>query len=199
MEDINEKKTNGKRKAKEIDEIDKQILFELYDDGRQSPVHMKIKKGNKEMSHTGIKNRIDNLISTDILKIQGNVNINEINCRIAYIMIEFKTFDVIDEHLSKYDNCPRIFLISRLTGQYHLILGILGKNIDDLNGFLNYCVLAKKDEIQSSEITFASDVSKPQYMPLNIFNIDNKHTGCGKKCTSCNAYSKQWCFGCDFL
>jgi len=199
MVELNERKTEIKRKAKEIDEIDRQILFELYEDGTKSPNRMKIFKGKNEMSHPGKKNRYDNLIKSNLLKIQGNININELDCNIAYVKLEFKTLDVIDYHLSKYENCPRIFLISRLTGQYHLMLGLLGKNLDDLNGFLNYCILSKKDEIQTSEIIFATDVKKPQYLPLNVFNIDINHTGCGKDCKSCNAFTNKWCFGCDFL
>lgn len=199
MEDINERKIDLKRKVKEIDEMDRQILSELFEDGRQNPNSMKIMKGNKAMTHPSKKKRYDNLINTNLLKIQGNININELDCRTAYVMLEFKTYDVIDEHLRKYESCPRIFLISRLTGKHHLMLGVLGKDLDDLNGFLNYCIFAKKEEIQTSDITFATGLNKPQFMPLDIFNIDIHKTGCGKNCTSCNAYSKQWCFGCDFL
>ena len=47
----------------ELDDIDKQILYELYESGRESltSLNTKIFKTDSEvMSHTGIKKRINN-------------------------------------------------------------------------------------------------------------------------------------------
>lgn len=194
-----ENEINTSKCTYKIDKIDKQILNELYHEGKQSPVHMTIKSKDKVMSHTGIKNRINNLIDSHILKIQGNVNINALYCQLAFIKIEFKTYDSVYHYIEKYECCPRIFLMCRITGKYHLNIGVLGKNLDDLNNFFNYCLLSYKADINSSEITFASAISKPSFYPLNIFNIDNKQTNCGKNCEACKAFSNDWCIGCDIL
>ncbi|MFX1599849.1 MAG: hypothetical protein ACFFB6_04565, partial [Promethearchaeota archaeon] len=130
---------------------------------------------------------------------QGNLNFNSLNTKIAYVNVKLQRYDDIDKFINKFKLCPRIFLISRVTGQYHIKLGIIGKNIDDLNDFVNYCFLTDRQLINSSEIIFASDISKPEFLPLNFFDIDNQNTPCGRNCLDCDSFIHERCFGCDFL
>lgn len=90
-------------------------------------------------------------------------------------------------------------MMSKITGQFHLFMSVIGKTLDDLNNFLNYCILSESELIKSSEITFSSEISKPQFLPINFFSIDNQSTSCGMNCIECQAYKNDWCFGCDFL
>ncbi len=190
------KERSKKTKKIGLDNIDKQILRQLYSDGRESkPIIAR----NLDMSHTGIQNRIRKLEDSNVLKIQGNINLNTLAIRVAYINIEFASYDYINEFLKKFSECPRIFMISRTTGQYHIKLGIIGNSIDDLNSFINYCLLTDKKLINSTEIVFASDLTKPEFLPINLFNINNQDTPCGKNCIKCEAYINERCFGCDFL
>lgn len=190
------KKSSRKSKNVELDDIDKQILRQLYSDGRESkPIIAK----NLNMSHTGIQNRIKKLEDSKILKIQGNFNLNYFDIRIAYINIEFATYDYIDEFIDKFSKCPRLLIISRIAGRYHIKLGIIGKSIDDLNSFINYCLLTDKKLINSTEIIFASDLTKPEFLPINLFEVSNQDTPCGRNCLTCEAYVSERCFGCDFL
>ncbi|MEE9376914.1 MAG: hypothetical protein V3V33_02640 [Candidatus Lokiarchaeia archaeon] len=133
------------------------------------------------------------------MKIQGNINLNSLGIRIAYINIEFSSYDSIDEFIDKFYKCPRIFIISRITGQYHIKFGIIGKSIDDLNSFINYCLLTDKKLIRSTEIIFAPDLTKPEFLPINLFDVHNQDTPCGRNCLNCEAYISERCFGCDFL
>ncbi|MFX1258595.1 MAG: GAF domain-containing protein [Promethearchaeota archaeon] len=199
LKDLRQKYNDSKKKLKLIDEIDKQILNELFLDGTKSLIHMKIKAKHKAMSHTGIKNRIKKLINSSILKIQGNVNFNNLQLETALIRIEFNNYDNIYEYYNKYINCSRIFLISKITGQFHIIMGVVGKSLDDLNRIINYCILTDRNKIKSSDITFASEILKPQFLPFNIFNINNKNTNCGKNCLECEAFRNDHCFGCNFI
>jgi len=66
----------------QLDGIDKQISKELFDNGRISltTLNKTIFKTNKElMSHTGIKKRIIKLRRSEVLKIQGNLNVKKLN------------------------------------------------------------------------------------------------------------------------
>ena len=79
-----------------LDDIDKQILIELFSNGRVSltDIHTKIVKTNKElMSHTGVKKRITKLEDSNVLKIQGNINISNLKYKTCFILLEMKNFD----------------------------------------------------------------------------------------------------------
>ncbi|MFX0034646.1 MAG: GAF domain-containing protein [Candidatus Hermodarchaeota archaeon] len=190
------KKRDWEDKVIKLDNIDKHILLQLHLDGRESkPLMAK----NLEMSHTGIQNRIKKLTESNTLKIQGNINFNSLGIRAAYVNIELKNYDYIEKFVSIFTKCPRVFLISRITGRFHLKFGIIGRNIDDLNSFINYCLLVDKNQINSTEIIFASDLSKPEFFPINLFDIDNRDTPCGRNCLRCEAYSNERCYGCNFF
>ncbi|MFX1554026.1 MAG: GAF domain-containing protein [Promethearchaeota archaeon] len=189
-----------KKKQLRIDKVDKQILHQLYLDGRLGPSLMKVFRSNKSlMSHTGIQNRIKRLIDSDILKIQGNINFNSLDIKVAYLNVRLENYEDIEKFVNKLIICPRVFLISRITGQFHIKLGVIGKSMEDINYFINHCLLSERELINSSEIIFASDVSKPEFLPLKLFDIDNQNTPCGKNCLLCDPYIEEKCFGCDFL
>lgn len=185
-----------RKKKPKLDSVDKQILHHLILDGRQSTTTIKNKI---ELSHTAIQNRIKKLIESGILKIQGNINFNSLDLKVAYVNIELSNYNDIDELINHFELCPRVFLISRITGNYHIKMGIVGKDIDDLNNFFNHCLISDKQQINSSEIIFASDFSKPSFIPLNFFEIDNQNTPCGKNCLECEPYIKERCCGCGIL
>jgi DNA-binding Lrp family transcriptional regulator len=195
---LKELKKLRKEKSKKIDldVIDKQILHQLYIDGRESkPLIAK----SLDMSHTGVQNRIKKLEDLGILKIQGNVNLDSLNIRLAYINIEFGKYNYITKFIERFTKCPRVLMISRITGHYHVKFGIIGKSVDDLNSFINNCLLIDREKINSTDITFASDLSKPEFFPINLFNIKNEDTPCSRNCLECEAYMSERCFGCDFL
>ncbi|UCD00519.1 MAG: GAF domain-containing protein [Promethearchaeota archaeon] len=198
--ELNELRDRKLKKVKivQLDDIDKEILNKLYSDGRQSNTQIGTNLKNT-MSHTGVQNRIKKLIDSNILKIQGNINFNTLNTKVAYVNVKLQKFDDIDKFINKFKLCPRIFLISRITGQYYIKLGIIGRNMDDLNEFINHCLLADTQLISLSEVIFASDISKPEFLPLTFFEINNQNTPCGKSCLECDSYINKRCFGCDFL
>jgi DNA-binding Lrp family transcriptional regulator len=191
-------KKSKKDKLIQLDDIDKEILSQLFLDGRQSNTQIGINLKN-QMSHTGVQNRIKKLIDLNLLKIQGNINFNSLNLKVAYINLKLQRYEDIDKFINKFKSCPRLFLISKITGQYHLKIGIIGRNMDDLNDFMNYCLLANTHLINFSEVVFASDISKPRFVPLDFFEINNENTPCGRNCLECDSYISDKCFGCDFL
>jgi DNA-binding Lrp family transcriptional regulator len=187
---------------KNLDYIDKQILSELYKDGTQNPNQLsnKIKKDdNSMMSHVAIQRRIKKLKGAKLLNIQGNIGMNRFNLKTAFFSVAFKNFNFSYEYLGKYAKCPRIFLSLRVSGDFHLILGIVGKDLEDLNNFINCCLLSDSDNIKSSSITFSSEMFKPSYIPINLFDVNIKKTKCGKNCEECESYKKEICLGCVFL
>ena len=183
----------------ELDDIDKQILNELYKDGRESltSLNQKIYKANQElMSHTGVKKRIIKLGNSEILKVQGNINLNNLNYKACFILLEMKNYDEIRKIINYYSDCPRVFLLAQITGQYNLIMGIAGQSIDVLHRYINYCGPTNKEGVLHSQILFISNIDFPQFLPINLFSKKSQEDKCGNICNDCEAFLDGKCDGC---
>ncbi len=194
-----ESKRALKKYREKFDEVDKQIMYQLYLDGKKSPLHMEndvFKANKKKMSHVGIKNRIAKLLDSKTLNIQGNVNFKKIGVKAAFIKFEFENFDFIDDFIEKYTHCPRVFMISKITGQFHIIICVMGMSLAEINDFVNQRILEDKKQIKSSSTVFASELIKPQFFPLKIVGDFYENIYLNK---TCKAFSKNLCNGCNIL
>ena len=183
----------------ELDKIDRQILNILYKKGRESLVSIgeKISKPDKDiMSHSGVRKRIKKLRESDILKVQGNVNINSLNYNACFILLEMKSYEEVKKIIYAYSHCPRVFLLAQITGQYNLIMGIIGQSIDIIHRYINYCGPTNKEGLLHSEILFVSKIEAPKYLPLNLFSKKSQEAKCGNICEECEAFLDGRCDGC---
>lgn len=182
-----------------LDDIDKQILNELFENGRESLTKLgdKISKGNQEtMSHAGINKRITKLRKSEILKVQGNVNIKSLDYKACFILIEMKNYDEVKKIITCFSDCPRVFLLAHITGQYNLIMGIVGQNTDVLHRYINYCGPTNKEGILHSQTLFVSNLETPKFLPLKLFSKDSQEYKCGNICQECEAFLGGKCDGC---
>ena len=182
-----------------LDDIDKQIIRELYLDGRESltDLNKKIFKTDKEiMSHTGIKKRIIKLKDLGILSIQANTNINQLNYKTMFILLEMQNYNRLQKIMNGYSKCPRVFLLAHVSGDYNVIMGVIGQSIEVLHRFINYCGPTNKEGILHSQILFVSQFETPQYLPLNLFSKRSQEKSCGNVCKKCEAFLDGKCEGC---
>jgi len=183
----------------ELDFIDKQILNALFKNGRESLTNLEkiiIKSDTETMSHTGIAKRITKLENNGVLKVQANANINKLQYKALFLLMEMSNFEEVQNIIKAYQDCPRVFLLAAVTGQYNLILGIIGQNIDVLHRYLNYCGPTNKKGILHSATIFTSDFIIPKYIPLNLFSRESQEDECGNICEDCTAYLDGKCEGC---
>lgn len=183
----------------QLDNIDKQILRTLFENGRESLTNLEkvIFKSDKEtMSHTGIAKRITKLENSGILKVQANTNVSRLQYKALFLLMEMRNYEEVQKIVEAYEKCPRVFLLAQVTGQYNLILGIIGQNIDVLHRYLNFCGPTNKQGILHSATIFVSDLIAPKYLPLNLFSQDSKESECGNICKDCSAYLDGKCMGC---
>ncbi|MFW9784350.1 MAG: hypothetical protein ACFFFB_18875 [Candidatus Heimdallarchaeota archaeon] len=183
----------------QIDGIDKQILRALFKNGRESLTNLEksiFKSGTETMSHTGIAKRITKLEESGILKVQANTNINKLQYKAVFILMEMSNYDEVQNIINAYENCPRVFLLAHVSGQYNLILGIIGQNVDVLHRYLNYCGPTNKKGILHSASIFASDLILPKFLPLKLFSQESQESQCGNICKKCAAYLDGKCKGC---
>ena len=182
-----------------LDNIDKQIIRELFEDGRESLTSLKeniFKSNNETMSHTGIKKRIDKLKEAGVLRVQGNINIDEIGYKACYILLEMKNFKATKDIIKAYSNCPRVFLLSHISGQYDLLLGIVGQNMDILHRYINHCGPTNKEGILHSQILFVLNFQSVEFLPLKLFTKESQECKCENVCERCEAFLSGKCDGC---
>lgn len=182
-----------------LDNIDKQILRLLFANGRENLTDLQnsvLKTNELPMSHTGIRKRIKKLENSDILKIQGNLNVENLNYQAAVILLEMKNFDEIKKIKEAYKDCHRVFLLAQLSGRYNVIMGIVGQNIEVIQRYLNYCGPTNKEGVLHSEILMISSIDSPKYLPLNLFSNISQESKCGNVCKECDAFLAGDCSGC---
>ncbi|MFX1572576.1 MAG: hypothetical protein ACFFB0_07500 [Promethearchaeota archaeon] len=182
-----------------LDNIDKQIISELFKEGRQSLLNLEkviYKSKDETMSHTGIAKRISKLEDSHVLKVQANTNINELQYKSLFLLIEMSNYEEVQNIIKAYQDCPRVFLLAHVTGQYNLIMGIIGQNIDVLHRYINYCGPTNKKGILHSATIFVSNFIVPKFLPLNLFSQKSQEVNCGNVCSDCAAYLDGKCYGC---
>ncbi|MHA1915459.1 MAG: hypothetical protein ACW97V_13945 [Promethearchaeota archaeon] len=182
-----------------VDAIDRQLIEALFREGRVSLSTLSkiIKKSNNDtMSLAGISRRISKLEKLGILNIQGNLSVNNLGYSIVFILMEMKNFDVVQNIIEMYSECPRIFLLAPVTGQYHLIIGVLGHTIDDLRDYINFCGPTNKLGIIHSEIIFSSRLITPKFIPVNLFSGKSREYKCANVCEECQSLLEGKCNGC---
>jgi len=182
-----------------LDDIDKQIINILFQNGRQSLTELgtKVQKSNEEsMSHTGVNKRISKLEKKGILKVQGNINIQSLEYNACFILMEMRSYEYIKKIINAYLECPRVFLLSQVNGRYNLIMGILGRDIEVLHRFINYCGPTNKDGVLHSDVLFVSEFKVPEYIPSNLFTPESRECDCGNICKNCEAFLARECDGC---
>ncbi|MBY9006383.1 MAG: Lrp/AsnC family transcriptional regulator [Candidatus Lokiarchaeota archaeon] len=182
-----------------VDEIDRQIINLLFNNGRESltTIGEKVFKSNHEsMSHAGINKRISKLEENDVLRIQGNISVENLNYKSCFILLEMKNYEETKKIIQSYSKCPRVFMLSQVNGRYDLIIGIIGQSIEILHRYINNCGPTNKEGILHSEILFISNLKVPKYIPLNIFSKESQECNCGNQCSSCEAFLSGECDGC---
>ncbi len=182
-----------------IDKIDKQILKLLFNNGRESLTNLEkkvLKSDEKTMSHTGIAKRISKLEDIGILKVQANTNIKKIQYKALFFLIEMENYEERRKIIEAYSECPRVFLLAQVTGQYNLILGIIGQNEKVLQRYINHYGPTNKKGILHSAAIVVSDFILPKFIPLNLFSNESKEEKCGNICKNCEAFLDGKCEGC---
>lgn len=165
--------------SRKIDDIDCQIINELSLNGRLSLLELSrrvLKSDGDPMSDRGIKNRLTYLIDEGILRVQGNIDVKKLNFFFVFTVIEFKDYDGIKEYYQLRTKCPRLFLIAPITGEYDLIMGLLGRSVGEINNCINNCELINgKSNIKERKVLYADNLIIPRHIPLDVLFTDNEY------------------------
>lgn len=115
-----------------VDGIDLKIIQELSEDGRKSFVEIAKKIG---LSQVAVKYRVEKLIESGFLKIQGLLNIEKCYNVSATIEIEADQ-KTVSNLIEKFERSPLIYHLVRISGRYNLMLSIVTPNLESIENFI---------------------------------------------------------------
>jgi len=115
-----------------VDGIDLKIIQELSEDGRKSFVEIAKKTG---LSQVAVKYRVERLIESGFLKIQGLLNIEKCYNVSATIEIEADQ-KTVSNLIEKFEHSPLIYHLVRISGRYNLMLSIVTPNLESIENFI---------------------------------------------------------------
>jgi len=115
-----------------VDGKDLKIIQELSEDGRKSFVEIAKKTG---LSQVAVKNRVERLIESGFLKIQGLLNIEKCYNVSATIEIEADQ-KTVSNLIEKFERSPLIYHLVRISGRYNLMLSIVIPNLESIENFI---------------------------------------------------------------
>lgn len=116
----------------QLDDIDLKILQTLFQNGRKSFVE--IAKETK-LSPVGVKNRVEKLISEDILKIHGLLNIEKVHSVSATIAVEADN-KTLSNLVEKFKKSPLVYHLVKTSGRHNLIIGIVAPDLKSIENFI---------------------------------------------------------------
>jgi len=115
-----------------VDGKDLKIIQELSEDGRKSFVEIAKKIG---LSQVAVKYRVEKLIESGFLKIQGLLNIEKCYNVSATIEIEADQ-KTVSNLIEKFERSPLIYHLVRISGRYNLMLSIVTPNLESIENFI---------------------------------------------------------------
>ena len=157
---------------------------------------MMLKQHQKTMHPIVLRKRIKKLEASCLLNVQGNINIKRFKLHAAFILMEIKNYDNIQKIIKGYADCPRVFLLAHVNGQYNLMIGVISKDLEDLYRYINFCGPTNKNGVLHSEILNVSNIKTPKFLPLKYFSKESQENKCGNVCRDCEAFLEDNCSGC---
>ncbi|MDO8436457.1 MAG: AsnC family transcriptional regulator [bacterium] len=116
-----------------LDGTDLKILQELAEDGRRSFIDIAKKT---RFSQVAVKNRVERLIGSGFLKIQGLLEIEKCYSVSAHIEIEADQ-DTISRLIEKFEKSPLTYHLVKTSGRYNLLVGIVVPNLESIENFID--------------------------------------------------------------
>ncbi len=146
----------------EIDNLDREIIFELQEDARRQ---FKIIAGKLKVSEGTIKNRVERLIKQDILKLEARVNPFALPRRISAIVgVNLKERNH-EEIMKKIEKIPWVTSVWNASGRFDLFFELMVDSLESLNGALFKNDLEKIGGISYTE-TFIILSSNTKYFKI---------------------------------
>ena len=141
-----------------LDGLDLKIIQTLSEDGRKAFVE--IAKGTG-LSPVGIKNRVERLITDNVLKIQGSLNMEKVYSVTAHVEIEADS-KTINRLIEKFEKSPLVYHLVKTSGRYNLMVSIATPNLESIENFIAK-EIRKEPEVKHIEVHVGELPIIPKY------------------------------------
>ena len=176
--------------AKKLDKLDLKILYELQKDGRTSITEIAEKVGS---SRPTVTSRVKQLIDERSVIIQGGLNLSAAGYKMACVGLEVRNEDSRKnmEHILK--SCPRVLNVFRTPEKANIHIAVWGEEDQTINS-----TIESFRDIEDVDIVYTHYLGTPIHgdLAIKVFPITSDETPCGKVCSTCHRFEKNWCLGC---
>ena len=179
-----------------MDNVDKQLVTLLQEDGRKSLSEI----GKKlEMSHVAVSKRLDKLVKTEkTVHVTAGVNAEKLDVKLLFMGLEVDNIEVADRIREKYEHCPRLLMLAPVTGSYNLMAVMAAQDTWSLQSIVGTCSMRTEPGVRRSESWFGNAPIVPTFLQLNLAPkaTDGTKAPCKADCGSCKRYLDDKCVGC---
>ena len=178
-----------------MDNVDKQLISLLEEDGRKSLSEIGKKLG---MSHVAVSKRLDKLKKKGMLKVTAGINAEELGIKVLFMGLETENIEIADHIMNKYENCPRLISLAPVTGRYNLFATMVAEDTVSLESILGTCSMRAEEGVRRSETWFGNAPFLPKYLLVDLAPsiTDGTKSTCGQDCEKCRRYTTGKCVAC---
>ncbi len=179
-----------------MDEVDKKIVAQLQQDGRETLQDLAKSVGFTSM---GTKKRLEKLLKKGTIKVAALINPNALKLHPAIVMLEMESAEAMQGLLNRFEECPRVVQIFKTVGGYNLIALVVAETQETLESIsTEKCSLRCSKGIRRSEFYPVSDTYFSPFLQIRegLAHKEKKVSPCNVDCDPCNRYETQKCVGC---
>lgn len=177
-----------------VDDIDKQLIARLQEDGRVTFTELGKILG---LSHVWARARLNRLLKDGSIKISANLSAEKLNMKTAVILVEAESFERLRELVKVFKDCPRLIFMSTLMGAHNLIAVIVAEDLPTLESMVvGTCSLRSQKGIRRSEAHVSESTIYPSHLPVRLKVEKSDISPCHIPCNTCERYKNNKCLGC---
>ncbi|MGD2201759.1 MAG: AsnC family transcriptional regulator [Candidatus Bathyarchaeota archaeon] len=173
-----------------LDELDLKIMGELHKDGRISITELADRVG---ASRPTVTKRFNRLLEDKSAIIQSGLDPKAFGFKIACFGLEVKNEGTRIELEKMLESCPRVLNVFRTPEKANLHIGVWGEEDQTINS-----TVESFRDFPEVDVIYVHYLGTPIYggMAINIPPVTSEEPPCGKDCSGCHRYQKNWCCGC---
>jgi len=161
----------------DIDQIDWKIIAELQKDGRLSLVELGRKVGLK---HPSVRARLSKLVSSNVIKVQANLNLRKLGCNVAVVNAEVEDISSVIKEIARFSKCPKVVFVAIKSGDYNIMFLVMYRDTKELEAFIEKRI-RKLPKLRRFSVEL-DVIMKPEFIPCDIGTVDPE---CVKECETC--------------
>ncbi|OHA63754.1 MAG: hypothetical protein A2843_02940 [Candidatus Wildermuthbacteria bacterium RIFCSPHIGHO2_01_FULL_48_27b] len=116
----------------ELDAIDLKLIQYLAQNGRESFTEVAKKL---RLSSVAVKNRVDKLLKEKLIRVYASLQADQFYTIAAQINVEADR-KTLEQLIEKLEKCQEVYHLAKITGAYNLTVGLLARNLENIEAFV---------------------------------------------------------------